>query len=66
MLLELAELGKYECFGENYDTVKNFLLSPTQISERHLTYSVISSIPLECYSIRKRDFYEYIDDITRK
>lgn len=23
-------------------------------------------MPLECYAIRKKDFYEYIDDITRK
>lgn len=23
-------------------------------------------MPLECYCIKKKDFYEYIDDITRK
>jgi hypothetical protein len=23
-------------------------------------------MPLECYTIRKRDFYEYLDDVARK
>lgn len=23
-------------------------------------------MPLECYCVRKKDFYEYIDDVTKK
>jgi hypothetical protein len=29
-------------------------------------YASISSLPIECFRIRKVDFYEYIDDKTRK
>lgn len=28
LLLELTELGQYECFGEDAETVANFLLNP--------------------------------------
>ena len=28
LLLELAELGQYECFGEDADTISNFMLTP--------------------------------------
>jgi hypothetical protein len=41
-------------------------MNPAQIAQRLLPYSVVSCMPLECYAIRKKDFYEYIDDITRK
>jgi hypothetical protein len=27
-VLELTELGQYECFGEDWTTAANFLLSP--------------------------------------
>jgi CRP-like cAMP-binding protein len=29
LLLELTELGQFECFGEDVETISNFLLSPT-------------------------------------
>jgi len=66
LFLELTELGQYECFGEDYDVVSNFLLNPAQIGQRLLPYTVISCMPLECYTVRKKDFYEYIDYVTRK
>jgi hypothetical protein len=66
MLLELTELGQYECFGEDYKNVSNFLLTPQELSMRAIPYTVVSSMPMECYRIKKRDFYEYIDDKTRK
>jgi hypothetical protein len=31
-----------------------------------MPYGVISCLPLECYCIQKRDFYEYLDDKVRK
>ena len=64
--LEVTELGLYECFGEDIDMISNSMLTPEQISSKPLPYSVISSMPLECYSLRKKDFYEYISDTIRK
>ena len=64
--LEMTELGKYECFGEDYNNVSNFLLTPKELSKRHVSYTAISSMPVECLCIKKQDFYEYIDDIIRK
>jgi len=66
LLLELTELGQYECFGDDADTVSNFVLGANEIAKKQLPYSVISSQPLECYCIGKTDFYEYISDVTRK
>ena len=31
LTLELTELGSYECFGEDWNAVSNFLLNPTQL-----------------------------------
>ena len=32
--LEMTELGKYECFGEDYGNVSNFLLTPAELGKR--------------------------------
>eukprot|EP00347_Sterkiella_histriomuscorum_P000850 403374282 len=66
LLLELTELGQYECFGEDSEVLSSTVITPYDISQRQLPYSVISSQPLECYCIGKTDFYEYISDVTRK
>jgi hypothetical protein len=62
----LTELGEYQCFGEDPTNLTNFLLSPYVIAKKPITYSIISALPLEYYSLRKLDFYEYIDDVVRK
>ena len=66
MLLELTELGQYECFGEEYKSVSNFMLNPGELIKKEVPYTAISSMQVECYCIKKKDFYEYIDDKTRK
>ena len=66
LLLELTELGQYECFGEHYQSVSNFMLNPGELSKKEVPYTAISSMPVECFCIKKKDFYEYIDDKTRK
>jgi CRP-like cAMP-binding protein len=43
LLLELTELGQYECFGEDADVVSNFVLGANEIMQKQLPYSVISS-----------------------
>lgn len=65
-LLQLAELGQYESFGEEYSSLSNFMLTPYDLSMSEISYTAISSLPAECYKIRKKDFYEYIDDKTKK
>lgn len=62
----MAELGEYQSFGESYENVSNFMLNPTELSMKEINYTAISSTPATCYSIKKLDFYEYIDDKTRK
>ena len=64
--LEMTELGKYECFGEDYGNVSNFFLTPAELGKRQVSYTALSSMPVECYCIKKQDFYEYIDDVIRK
>ena len=66
LLLELTQLGKYECFGEDYNTISNSMLTPSQISKRAVPYTSVSKLPVECFSIKKQEFYEYIDDKTFK
>lgn len=31
-----------------------------------MTYSVVSTTPLECFCLKKHEFYEYIGDVARK
>ena len=66
LLLELTELGQFECFGEDVNTISNFMLTSQHICKAALPYSIISAMPLECYCIRKKEFYEYINDVTKK
>lgn len=66
LLLEIAELGHFECFGEDYRNVSNFLLSNTELAQQSIPYSVVCTMPTEIYCVKKRDFYEYIDDRSRK
>jgi len=42
------------------------LLGPQQLSNKAVPYSAVAALPIETYAIRKRDFYEYINDKTKK
>ena len=64
--LEVTELGNAECFGEDYDSISNALLSPEELSKKPLPYTVISSQPLEVYCIKKTALYYYLDDQAKK
>lgn len=64
--LELAELGEYECFGEDIANASNQMLSATQLSMQNIPYAAVSCMPVKCFCIKRRDFYEYIDDRIRK
>jgi len=64
--MEMTQLGQYECFGEDFQNVSNYMLTTQQLSMLPTSYAVISKMPTECYCIKKQDFYEYIDDKTRK
>lgn len=50
-IVELAELGKYQCFGDDFSVASNFLLSTQQIAMAHIRYASISTMPTECYCI---------------
>lgn len=50
-LIELAELGKYQCFGEDWSHVSNFMLSTNQLAMLPIGYSTISTMPTECFAI---------------
>jgi hypothetical protein len=64
--LSLHELGFFECFGEDPDSASNLLISPEILAKRQQQYSFISSLPTEYLSMRKIDFYTYLDDVMRK
>jgi len=61
----MVQIGSYECFGEDEKNTNNFLLTPAQLSEETIRYSVVTSSPLQLYAIRKKDFYEYLSDRAR-
>lgn len=42
------------------------MLNPAELSYKEINYTAISSTPVTCFSIKKLDFYEYVDDKTRK
>ena len=64
--LEVTELGNAECFGEDYDVIANEFKSPEEIARAPLPYTIISSQPLEVYSIKKTAIYYYLNDVAKK
>lgn len=62
----MAQLGRYECFGEDYNNVSNLLMQAPQLRNQPICYSVISTMPTQCFCVKKYDFYSYINDKTRK
>ena len=64
--LSLHDLGFFECFGEDPETASNFLLPPDILAKRPLPHTLVSILPTEFLSLRKLDFYTYLDDVARK
>ena len=64
--MEMGVLGPYECFGEDYKNCSNLLLPKDELVKSIVPYSSVTVMPSEFYAIKKRDFFEYIDDVTRK
>jgi len=62
----MHELGFFECFGEDPETASNFLLPPEILAKRPLPHTLVSVLPTEFLSLRKLDFYTYLDDVARK
>ena len=65
-IIELAELGQYESFGEDYEYTSNSMLTPAMLCQQKMNYASVSTMPVELYKIKKTDFYEYLDDKVRK
>ncbi len=62
----MHELGFFECFGEDQENAANFLLPPETLAKRPMKHTFVTSLPTEYLSLRKLDFYTYIDDVMRK